>query len=223
MSNAVFNWQPGADLFQKWLFSVAEAIEDRPGAGGANRPGSRPDQYTGRDPYAGDPLVFGARALRQSDQYFVAWRSFPYRVHCTSTDACGRTATRPVIGLTRVKTPKTDGFVERLNGIVLDDFFRTKNARDLLRDRRRSTSRSRRLSHSLRDRKTASRQALLRFERVLSAEAAAKELVVKPHVVGCDAKIDDLIQNRPYEAIIVDAGILRQRECRAWTLPNVQT
>ena len=106
---------------------------------------------------------------------------------------------------------------------MLDDFFRIKNARDLLRDRRRSASRSRRLSHSLRDRKTAPRQALLRLERVQGAEAAAKELVVKPHVVGCDAKIDDLIQNRPYEAIIVDAGILRQRECRAWNLPNVQT
>ena len=59
MSNAVFKWQPGADLFQKWLFAVAEAIEDRPGARGAYRPGSRPAQYTGRDPYAGDPLVFG--------------------------------------------------------------------------------------------------------------------------------------------------------------------
>ncbi len=93
MSNAVFKWQPGADLFQKWLFAVAEAIEDRPGARGAYRPGSRPAQYTGRDPYAGDPLVFGGGGGRGGQERKYLWHGGPFLIESIA-QAPKRVATR---------------------------------------------------------------------------------------------------------------------------------
>ena len=87
--------------------------------------------------------------LTDNGREFCGTERHPYELYLALNDIEHRK--------TKVRSPQTNGFVERFNGTVLEEFFRPVMHADAVRERRGPAGRARHLAAPLQPRATASR------------------------------------------------------------------
>ena len=87
--------------------------------------------------------------LTDNGREFCGTERHPYELYLALNDIEHRK--------TKVRTPRTNGFVERFNGTVLEEFFRPVMHARAVRERRGAAGRARHLAAPLQPRATASR------------------------------------------------------------------